>query len=272
MAERRMFTRKLTDSDVFLDLPLSAQMLYVHFNMHADDDGFVNNPKRIIRAVKARETDLKNLIRNGFVIAFDSGVIAITHWKAHNTIKPDRYTKTQYRDEFAQLVLQTNKTYTLRKTDPKCMNAETEETDSHEPYLAGSQMDPQERINQIKVNQYREAEEKNNAVYGDIVDLYNCICTSFTKVQSLTNERINAINICLENFSKDDCLIVFEKAEASPFLKNHNGGWTVDFDWLMKTENFVKTLEGKYDDKKSCAQDRKIGALELQAIHNMNLQ
>jgi len=169
-------------------------------------------------------------------------------------------------------VLQPNKTYAKRNVNSQNENAEDADAGVYENDLGGTKPDPQERINQTKENQYSEAEDKDKAIYVNVIDLYNRNCTSFSKVQTLTNARIRAIDACMERFSLDDCLTVFRKAEASPFLKNHDGGWTVDFDWLMKTENFVKTLEGKYDDKKSCAQDRKVGALELQAIHNMNLQ
>lgn len=271
MAERRMFARKIVDSDTFLDMPHSTQNLYFHLSMQADDDGFVNNPKRIVRTIGVRESDLKKLIQNGFVILFDSGVIVITHWKAHNTIKSDRYTRTQYRGEYAQLELQPNRTYALRSVDQQSDSVKYADSGALNCEACGSDMDPQERKDENRLNQHRKDEEEDNAVCGGIVDLYNAICTSFPKVQSLTNDRIYAIDTLLEKFSVDDCSIVFKKAEASSFLKNHEGGWTVDFDWLMKTENFVKTLEGKYDDKKRCPQDHKLGALELKAIH-MNIQ
>ena len=83
MAEKRMFARKIIDSDAFLEMPLSAQALYFHLNMRADDDGFVNNPKRITDYVNASVDDLKILLTKRFVIGFESGVIVIRHWKIH---------------------------------------------------------------------------------------------------------------------------------------------------------------------------------------------
>ena len=80
MAEKRMFTQKIIDSDAFLDMPLSTQALYFHLNMRADDDGFVNNPKRIQRTIGASDDDLKLLVVKRFVIGFDNGVIVIKHW------------------------------------------------------------------------------------------------------------------------------------------------------------------------------------------------
>ena len=112
MADKRMFTQKIIDSDAFLDMPLSSQALYFHLNMRADDDGFVNNPKRIQRTVGASEDDLKLLIAKRFVIGFDSGVIVIKHWKMHNTLRKDRYNPTQYQEELQMLALKENNSYT----------------------------------------------------------------------------------------------------------------------------------------------------------------
>ena len=112
MAEKRMFTQKIIDSDPFLDMPLSTQALYFHLNMRADDDGFVNNPKRIQRTIGASEDDLKLLIAKRFVIGFDNGVIVIKHWRMHNTLRKDRYSPTQYQEELAMLHIKENKSYT----------------------------------------------------------------------------------------------------------------------------------------------------------------
>lgn len=116
MAEKRMFTQKIIDSDAFLDMPLSSQALYFHLNMRADDDGFVNNPKRIQRTIGASEDDLKLLIVKRFVIGFESGVIVIKHWRMHNTLRKDRYNPTQYQEELALLDVKDNNVYTEKAT------------------------------------------------------------------------------------------------------------------------------------------------------------
>lgn len=127
MAERRMFTKKITESDAFLDMPLSSQALYFHLNMAADDDGFVNNPKKIVRGIGASEDDYKLLIAKSFVISFESGVIVIKHWKMHNYLRIDRYKPTDYAEERKMLGLKENKAYTLDKEkmvyqmDTKCI-------------------------------------------------------------------------------------------------------------------------------------------------------
>ena len=117
MAERRMFAKTIIDSDSFLEMPLSTQALYFHLGMRADDDGFVNSPKRIQRLINCSDDDLKLLIAKNFIIPFESGVVVIKHWKIHNYIRNDRYKETTYIDEKRQLALKENNAYTLLDTD-----------------------------------------------------------------------------------------------------------------------------------------------------------
>lgn len=112
MAERRMFAKTIIDSDAFLDMPLSTQALYFHLSMRADDDGFINNPKKIQRMVGAGDDDLKLLLVKRFIIAFESGVVVIKHWKIHNYIQKDRYRPTIYQEEKRLLDEKENKAYT----------------------------------------------------------------------------------------------------------------------------------------------------------------
>ena len=112
MAEKRMFTQKIIDSDAFLDMPLSTQALYFHLNMRADDDGFINNPKRIQRTIGASDDDLRLLIAKRFVICFENGVIVIKHWRMHNTLRKDRYNPTQYQEQLNMLDIKDNNSYT----------------------------------------------------------------------------------------------------------------------------------------------------------------
>lgn len=112
-AERRMFAKTIIDSDAFLDMPLSAQALYFQLSMRADDDGFVNNPKRIQRMIGASEDDLKLLMAKSFVLVFDTGVIVIKHWRINNYLRGDRYKPTVYQDEYQMISVKDNGAYTL---------------------------------------------------------------------------------------------------------------------------------------------------------------
>ena len=113
MAERRMFAKTIIDSDAFLDMPLSSQSLYFHLSMRGDDEGFVNNPKKIQRMIGATDDDMRILISKNFIIAFETGIIVIKHWKIHNYIRGDRLQPTVYAEERANLELKDNGTYTL---------------------------------------------------------------------------------------------------------------------------------------------------------------
>lgn len=112
MAERRMFAKTIIDSDAFLDMPLSAQALYFHLSMRADDDGFINNPKKIQRMIGASDDDCKLLIMKQFIIPFENGIVVIKHWRIHNYIQKDRYTPTIYQAEKSMLTVNKNREYT----------------------------------------------------------------------------------------------------------------------------------------------------------------
>ena len=131
MAERRMFAKTIIDSDAFLDMPLSAQALYFHLAMRADDDGFINNPKKIQRMIGASDDDCKLLIAKGFILVFETGVIVIKHWKIHNYIQKDRYKETVFLQEKQLIEAQDNGAYEM-----KAMPLLEEQTDKTARQLA----------------------------------------------------------------------------------------------------------------------------------------
>lgn len=117
MAERRMFAKTIVLSDAFLDMPLGARCLYMTMSMLADDDGFVNSPKSIIRQCGASMDDLNVLLAKRFILPFDNGVIVIKHWRINNYLRNDRYKETAYLDEKNQLELDANGAYKLKSED-----------------------------------------------------------------------------------------------------------------------------------------------------------
>lgn len=114
MAEKRMFSKKVIDTDYFLEMPTSAQNLYFHLGMRADDDGFVDNYKSIMRIIGAKEDDLKILILKKFILPFDNGVIVITHWRINNYLRNDRYSETKYQEEKSMLEVNDKGEYELK--------------------------------------------------------------------------------------------------------------------------------------------------------------
>lgn len=286
MAEKRMFTQKIIDSDAFLDMPLSAQALYFHLNMRADDDGFVNNPKKIQRVINASEDDLKLLLLKRFVIGFDSGVIVIKHWRMHNTLRKDRYTPTLYQDELAQLAVKDNRAYTEVISLPEPDGQPTRQPDvqpTRQPDVQPTwQPDDNQVVNQpgnqaatqIREDKNRLGLEKNREEiekgeyevgkpddrrqgttaqipYEKIKDLYNEICVSYPKCISMGEARKKAIRARIKSgYTLEDFRALFEKAEASSFLKGKNNrNWSASLDWLLKDSSMAKVIEGNYDDK-----------------------
>lgn len=267
MAERRMFTQKIIDSDAFLDMPLTTQALYFHLNMRADDDGFINNPKKICRMIGASEDDLKLLIAKRFVLAFEKGVIVIKHWRMHNLIRKDRYSPTQYEDEFMSLDIKDNGSYTEKM--PQIQGIEeygNQMATSWQP--VGNQMATQDRLGKDSIGEVsvgkssivkdsigekEEVKEEKNSTTNtckQVAALFNQICVSYPSVQSLSEARKKAIKARFKTYTLEDFEILFEKAEASDFLKGGNGrNWSANFDWLIRDSNMAKVLDGNYDNK-----------------------
>lgn len=113
MATRRMLSAKIVESDLFCDMPLTSQALYMHLVMAADDDGFINSARRVQRSCGASDDDLRVLISKGFLLVFSDGIVVVTHWRAMNTIKKDRYVATTYVEHMARLSLDASKKYCL---------------------------------------------------------------------------------------------------------------------------------------------------------------
>lgn len=217
MAEKRMFTKKIVDSDAFLDMPLSTQCLYFHLNMRADDDGFVNNPKKIQRMVGASEDDLKLLIAKRFVLVFENGVIVIKHWRMHNTLRKDRYNPTQYQEQMQKLILKDNGSYTEKPLEkpsevpaglPGNQMATCWQPD-------GNQMAPQYSIDKDSIDTPAEAEGhtgnlSNKQIYTEIIDYLNE--KAGTKYRASTKKTQSCIHARMqEGFTVDDFKTVIDK-------------------------------------------------------------
>ena len=150
MAQKRMFSLKVIDTDSFTDMAVSAQALYFHLGMHGDDDGFVASPKKIARSIGCSDNDIQVLAKNGFIITFDSGVVVVTDWKINNTLKADRYTETIYLEEKSLLQTEENGRYRL----------ESEVVPNR--FQNGSRTEPQYSIEKISVENMSVEEDKED--------------------------------------------------------------------------------------------------------------
>lgn len=162
MAQRRMFSRKITETDRFLEMPLSSQALYFHLNMGADDEGFIDKAKTIQRTIGASDDDMKLLIAKGFLIPFDSGVVVIRHWRIHNYIRSDRFQSTLHQDEKTQLEYDHSKTAMLKPLGNVIPN--------------GYQMDTQDRVGKVSLDEdslTTYPKEPDSIPYKEIIDYLN---------------------------------------------------------------------------------------------------
>lgn len=183
MAERRMFAKTIIDSDAFLDMPLSTQALYFHLSMRADDEGFINNPKKIQRMIGASEDDLKLLMAKNFIIPFESGIVVIKHWKIHNYIQSDRFKPTMYQEEKAQLEVKPNKAYTKADSIP-CIQ------DVYSP-------DTQVRLGEVSIGKERKEDKPTRHKYGE----YGNVLLSDQDMEKLQAEFPNDWEARIERLS-----------------------------------------------------------------------
>ena len=161
MADRRMMSRKIVESDAFYDLEPMQQALYFHLCMEADDDGFINNPKSIARGMGASIDDINALIDARFLISFSSGIVCIKHWRINNTIQKDRYKETTYKEEKALLKVKENGAYTLDTQE-----AETLDTQEADFVYPQNRLD-KNRLDKNSIDK-RESKERENGSLSDM--------------------------------------------------------------------------------------------------------
>lgn len=183
MANRRMFSQSIVESDAFIEMPLSTQALYFHLNMAADDDGFINAPKKIQRMIGASEDDFKLLILKRFILCFESGVVVIKHWKMNNYIQKDRYKETVYKNEKNSLYTKDNGAYTLDETQSKNFCIQTV-----------YKMDTQCSVGKDSID---------NTTLHNITNYYNYIIGKSENFENSTDVEKNVISMQLKSLEID---------------------------------------------------------------------
>ena len=210
MAERRMMSKKIIDTDNFLDMPQSTQCLYFHLLLRADDDGFIQSPKSIMRITGCKDDDLKLLIAKGFVIGFETGVIVIRHWRIHNYVQSDRYSKSELPE--AKSVELKNKVYEVveppTNPDNTCMDTKCIQN--------GYKMDTQIRIDKIREEENRietichVAHDDVDKSHFEIIEYLNLKTGS--KFKPTTKPYVQAIRSRLkEGYTVSDFKTVIDK-------------------------------------------------------------
>ena len=229
MAIRRMLSKKIIDTDAFMDMPLSSQALYMHLVLNADDDGFVGSPKKVMRSIGCMNDDIKILLGKRFILDFESGVIVIKHWKIHNLIRTDRYTKTTYQKELQQLNENTNKSYTLTKP----LNTNVIPNDN--------QMDTQVRLGKVSI--------------GKLSKEHSVVKTTVKSTKRFSKPTIKDINdYCIEKGIKIDAEYFIDYYDSNDWKvgRNKMKDWKATVrNWDRRNNNKSKpkdTANGRYGD------------------------
>ena len=209
MAERRMMSKSIIKSDTFLDMPATTQNLYFHMLLDADDDGFINAPKSIMRMIGAKDDDMKVLAAKQFVIPFESGVVVIKDWKIHNYIQNDRY-KPSTLPERDLLNIQKDKTYTL-KSDVSRMDTECIQTVSIGKDRIGKDRIGKDRIGKVSIDTLCHVSHDDvDKSHFEIIEYLNLKTGS--KFKPTTKPYVQAIRSRLkEGYTIDDFKTVIDK-------------------------------------------------------------
>lgn len=261
MAQKRMFTMKIVDSDAFLDMPATTQCLYFHLNMRADDDGFIGNPKRIMKITGASEDDLRLLIAKRFVLTFEDGVIVIKHWRMHNTLSRDRYVETSYTDEKKMLLLKDNGSYSLTGGNPiddtrliersgrqtqQRRNKDATKTHSDKGLNIDKDID-KEKDNKLIVSLDTICQTDARRVIEEWNKLQEVGINPIRDIKP-SSKRYQLLKGRIREYGIDEVLNAINNVRNSDFLRGENNrGWMITFDWFVKPNNFLKTLEGNYN-------------------------
>lgn len=188
MAQRRMFSKKIVETDFFMEMSPTAKLLYFYLNMSADDDGFVGNPKTIKLISGATDDDLKILIAKQFIIPFESGVVVIKDWKIHNYIQKDRYNQTQYLDEKKQLLVEENGAYTKCIQDVSSLDTQVRLGKSKDRLGKDS-------IGASQPNAFQEKSSGEDSIDKDTNSLLSVYFETFTKLAMKNNKLREAVKI-----------------------------------------------------------------------------
>lgn len=263
MAQKRMFTMKIVDSDAFLEMPLSTQCLYFHLNMRADDDGFIGNPKRIMKITGASEDDLRLLIAKRFVLTFEDGVIVIKHWRMHNTLSRDRYAETSYTDEKKMLLLKDNGSYSLTGGNPiddtRLIERSGRQTQQRRNKDAAKTLSDIDKGLDIELD--KDIDKDNNLIVSkDTIRQTDVrrVIEEWNKLQDVgiapirdikpASKRCQMLKGRIREYGMNDLLKAMDNIRHSDFLRGENkNGWMITFDWFVKPNNFLKVLEGNYN-------------------------
>lgn len=242
-----MFTKKVTDDDNFMALSASAQALYLHLSMSADDDGFCNQVSISMFKAHASVQDLQALLEKRYIYQFENGVIVIKHWRMANALRKDRYTPTAFKEELSHLGLKDNGSYTWLPDGCQvvvdCLPQDSIGKDSigKDIYILSNDNISQTHVRQIV------AEWNTLSAYG---------IKQVSKIDS-GSKRYSCLMARVKQYGYEDVIKAIDNIRHSDFLQGKHGGrqWQITFDWFVLPNNFPKVLEGNYNSSETYAHE-----------------
>lgn len=249
MAEKRMFSNKIIDSDAFIDMPLSTQALYFHLHMRADDDGFLNNAQRIMRMIGANKNDYDLLVAKSFIIQFPDGICVIKHWRIHNYIRKDRYRATQYTEEKAMLSVKENGSYTLVQNEPVGIPNDNQSVDERVTQISIDQNSIDlDNINNVQKEDFAPSGNKKEKINKQEIEAF------FERVWKLYPSKKGK-----QRVSDKQKKVLFEigQEELERAIKRYVDDWEKEKDWRKQqngstffNSGYVDYLDDNYQPSK----------------------
>lgn len=237
-----MITKKVTDDENFMQLSSSAQALYLHLNMAADDDGFCNQISVSMFKAHASVQDLQALLEKRYILQFENGVIVIKHWRMANALRKDRYTPTAFQEELARLKIKDNGSYTESDGLPSGC------------HLVANCL-PQDRLGKDRIDKDRIGKESKpisneigcSTEVQRVIDAWNSLNLGQVKKVIQGTDRERMLKKRLKDYGMESVLQAIENIRNSTFLNGgNNKGWIITFDWFLRPNNFPKVLDGNY--------------------------
>ncbi len=301
MGERRMMANSVIESNAMLRLSNDVQLLYLRLLNHADDDGMIGSPLFITRGLGLTEECLKDLVRAGFLIEFESGVVAILHWHVHNLIRKDRRRPTIFQTEWLQLGVDIDQKYYLKASAnqlpaihhqmPAAAGKVPVQDKTIEDNLIKDNLIESNRIEDNETDTEQEAQvsvcvesssdlsSSENDFLDSVLHLYQTYCTAMAPCYTLCDKtKQQILQLRAKGWKIPDFAGLFSQAKNYPFLQGDGkDGWKADITWLTKEDNINKVQNGAYQTYRKetpknsvpCGARGELGAAELEAIQKL---
>jgi hypothetical protein len=272
MSKKRMFSQSIVESDIFLDMPLSAQALYFHLSMCADDYGFVS-PRRVMRMVGANLDDLKILISKRYVLSFESGVVVIKHWHINNTVRDDRAHMTTYKSEYeslifnefgayseiekvSQIAMELSESAKYKNTTPQ-IDLSTTDTPVKNPVSENdNQMTTEIRLDKIRLVTYMSTKADMKKMFYELISILG-----YSEKTLFTDARYSKLKKRLKSFSADDIKQAASAIANDDYMQgdNDNNKRYGTIDYLLRNDEKLEQWVNRAEPI-----DKKVSVSEMQ--------